>query len=278
MAKTLKVAVKKNQLRKVRVKAISAGSRAVHKVVRPAKAKDKAVGVAYARTSSFGKKLQGSCSRQVEQAGEVADSLGMTVHSVIAESISGSLKFDQRKTMKQVLEQRLPSLPADKKKNINLFVESVRALARSAAAAEQMYLTSKDNNVHIIPRDFPSLFTHTASPTESFVRKIICSLQELDRDVLVWRLAQGREHKKKTTRKRTQTGRPKVCGCPSYLEEWKITDNIKKQVEALAKRREGGGWRPLASKVSQLLKLDQTISHETVRRMLHEIKAKRKHL
>ena len=37
--------------------------------------------------------------------------------------------------------------------------------------------------------------------------------------------------------------------CPSYLEEWKITDNIKSQIEALAKR---GVWvAPLSHQSEQ---------------------------
>ena len=63
----------------------------------------------------------------------------------------------------------LQPLPADKK-NINLFVESARAPARSAAAAEQMYLTSKDNATTSI--SYPGI-SLASSPTQHHQRRAL---------------------------------------------------------------------------------------------------------
>ena len=100
----------------------------------------------------------------------------------VAEVISGYLQFEKRE---------LPGLSADKQKTMFLFVESVRALTRNSMVSEQIYKTSKENNVTIVPQDFPNLFTHTETPMGNSIRKLVCNLQELDWDTLVWRLAHG---------------------------------------------------------------------------------------
>ena len=96
--------------------------------------------------------------------------------------ISGYLQFEKGE---------LPGLPADTQKTMFLFVESVRALARNSMVCEQIYKTSKENNVTIVPQDFPNLFTHSETPMGNFIRKLVCNLQELDWDILVWRLVHG---------------------------------------------------------------------------------------
>ena len=178
--------------------------------------------------------------------------------------------------MKDIIQRKLPGILKGKMKTVNLFIESVRALARNSMAAEQMYMESKDNNVHIIPADYPGLFEHHQSPTQSFVRKLICNLQELDRDTLVYRMAHGRAEKMKTTKKRTQDGRPKVSGCSSVLEQKNASEAVQKKILILGRKRSMGefGWRPMAEKVSKLLKLDYVLSHETVRRMCEGLAAK----
>lgn len=175
--------------------------------------------------------------------------------------------------MKDIIERKLPGIPTNTKKMVNIFVESVRALARNSITAEQMYLASKQQNVHIQLADYPNLFKHNQSPTESFVRKLICNLQELDRDTLVYRLAHGREEKKKRTSRLTQHGAPKANGCQSWLEKLKPNKVVKRKIQGLGKSRAAGkfGWRPMAEKVSKLLKLNRVLSHECVRRMLNEL-------
>ena len=105
--------------------------------------------------------------------------------------ISGYVKYDQRAILKQILERKLPGMPEERKRTVHVFVGSVRALARNAMVGEEIYKQSKKNNINILPQDYATLFSHSETPTGNFIRKLICSLQELDRDTLVWRLQQG---------------------------------------------------------------------------------------
>ena len=88
----------------------------------------------------------------------------MQVHSAIAEVISGYVKYDQRATLKQILERKLPGMPEERKRTVHVFVESVRALARNAMVGEEIYKQSK-KNINIIPQDYPTLFSHSETPT-----------------------------------------------------------------------------------------------------------------
>lgn len=249
------------------------GGKAVQQKVCKMKAKDKSFGVAYARTSSLGKKVKGSRKRQIEEAVEAAGSEGLHIHTAIAEVVSGCLSYDKRKTLKDILERKLPDMPKDKAKTVHLFVESVRALARNSMVAEQVYQESRKNNVKIVSKDYPALFAHNQTPTENFVRKMVCALQELDRDTVVWRLQQGQEHKRQTTAEKTQSGQPKVNGCKSYVEHLAPSRAVKNKIIKLGKKRAAGefGWRPLAEKITALLKLDKPLTHETARRIYQEI-------
>ena len=237
------------------------------------KAKDTNFGVAYARTSSLGKKVKGSRNRQIQEAVEAAGSQGINIHTSIAEVISGCLSYEKRETLKNILERKLPDMPKDKAKTVHLFVESVRALARNSMVAEQVYQESRKNNVRIVPKDYPALFAHNQTPTENFVRKMVCALQELDRDTVVWRLQQGQEHKRQTTAEKTQAGQPKVNGCKSYVEHLAPSEAVKKTIMKLGKKRDAGefGWRPLGHKIAALLKLDKPLPHETAKRVYKEI-------
>ena len=254
------------------------GAKAVQKRLQKVKSNEKSFGMVYARTSSLGKKVKRSRKRQVEQAVDAADSQGLKVHSAIAEVISGCLKFDERETLKSVLERKLPDMPKDKAKTVHLFVESVRALARNSMVAEQVYQVSKDNNIVVIPKDYPALFAHNQTPTENFVRKLVCALQELDRDTLVWRLQEGRKQKMKVTTRQNQKGQPKVNGAKTYVEELAPSKAMQNKIITLGKKRDAGvfGWRPFAEKISDMLQLDQPLSHETARRMYRELLNKRK--
>ena len=237
-------------------------------------AKGATFGVAYARTSSFGKKVQGSRARQVEEASAAASQEGVKIHTAVAEVISGYLKYQQRHTLKDIVRRRFPGMPASKQKTIHAFVESVRALARNSMTAEEIYQDSVRNNIKIVPKDYPSLFDHQQTPTGNFVRKLICSLQELDRDTLVWRLEHGRNEKKKTTTQKNTMwasksewlqklpGRTQAKpGCRGRSSSWVSSGPMDTLGGDLWRRR------------SALLKLKEALPHETVRRMHDDIAA-----
>lgn len=53
------------------------------------------------------------------------------------------------------------------------------------------------------------------------MRKVVAAWQELDRDNIVFRTAQGREAKRLTTKDRMQTGKVEVNGSKNYLQRLK---------------------------------------------------------
>ena len=58
------------------------------------------------------------------------------------------------------------------------------------------------------------------------------------------------------------------------------TAQVQKQILTLGEKKAKTefGWRPMAMKVTQLFKLKEPLTHETVRRMHHELLAKQKQL
>jgi DNA invertase Pin-like site-specific DNA recombinase len=79
-------------------------------------------------------------------------------------------------------------------------VESARDISRKASQGEELYNIAKEKGVSIICSDFPKLFALQPSPIESFMRKLVLAMQELDRDVLVERMQAGLAAKKKQQR------------------------------------------------------------------------------
>ena len=99
-----------------------------------------------------------------------------THHS--AETARKASSSTWRKTMKDAIERNLSEIPKNDQKTVNVFSESLRALARNVMTADQIVLDSKVHNT--ILADYPGLFNYEQSPTQNFVWKLICSLQELD--------------------------------------------------------------------------------------------------
>jgi DNA invertase Pin-like site-specific DNA recombinase len=154
-----------------------------------------------------------------------------------------------------------------------IYVESSRAVARSSTVAEKLFQTSVEHGVQIVPADLPDLYKHEATPVEKFVRRIVFATTELERDLIVQRLQDGIKRKMQTTRKRTQTGAPKVSGCASLLEIAKPTSRALTQLRAIAARRQSGnyGLRAMARDMSVALDLPRTMGHETARRICSQL-------
>ncbi|CAJ1442191.1 unnamed protein product [Effrenium voratum] len=160
---------------------------------------------------------------------------------------------------------------------VKIFLESARALAPSQIAAEQAWQASRKHNVEIVCSDIPDLFTHSPTPAQSFIRKVHCAAQEFNKDMVVYHLSQGLANKVKTTKEITQKGSPKVNGCKSVIQKLKPSQASIKQVKKLKAQRDKGefGWRPLATKVSKVLRVKACLAPETVRRLCVEIKVKK---
>ena len=130
--------------------------------------------------------------------------------TTVKEVISGSVPLAKRDKFRSLIE--------GKHKVLKVFVESARAVARNALVAEEAWQLSKQNGVQIIPADLPFLFKHDASPGETFMRRVMLSVQEFERDMVVHRLTHGLLAKKATSNRINQSGQIKVNGAHSILE------------------------------------------------------------
>jgi len=229
----------------------------------------------YARTSSAANAAGHSTTRQMEAATSVLKRSGvprsaeLKVHKV-SEVISGMLPLAERTKLQKLLSGEFDTV----------IVESQRALARGVHAAEEVYQTAKKNNVNILVNDMPTLYKLDATPAESFIRQVMAAVSEFERDTIVARLQAGLEGKRAITKRKTQTGEPKVQGRKTLLESSGVlrfcpsTRCQLRQLNKAVKQHENGefGWRPLAEKVQQILELDKAPSVEVVRRTVHDLR------
>ena len=180
----------------------------------------------------------------------------------IKETISGTTPLVQRSKLSKLME----SVSA-------IYVESAWAIARKTSIGEEIFEEAAKKGVQIICGDHPALFKSPASPIESFIRKVMFAMNEMERDLLVQRLQSGLDAKRHTSVRVGQEGKVKVNGRLSLLEKLKPNDQQKKTMCRMAVQREQGkfGWRVLATKFSKVLKLKDDVSPETARRMSKEL-------
>lgn len=204
----------------------------------------------------------------------------------ISETKSGMLPLIERKEFSKILDGSSGVL--------KVFVESARAVARSAVIAEEAWKKSKASGVNIIPADIPALFKHDPNPGESLMRKIMCAVYEFERDMGVMRMQYGLAHKKQTlevksrvqtpdSKHLTQQGTVKVNGCKSVLEKLALNASKSRRLESLARKSLAGkiSLRELAKQLTVLVggarskKPRVTIGKDTAKRMCQEILAKK---
>ena len=224
----------------------------------------------YARTSSAANAAGHSTMRQLQAAASVLQGTSVQRSHLkvdkVAEVISGMLPLAERTKLQKLLSGEFDTV----------IVESQRALARGVHAAEEVYQTAKKNNVNILVNDMPTLYKLDATPAESFIRRVMASVSEFERDTIVARLQAGLDAKRTATKRKTQMGEPKVQGRKTLLERCGVLPSspLMRQLKAAIKQHENSefGWRPLAKKVKQILKIHKVPSIEVVRRMVHELK------
>jgi DNA invertase Pin-like site-specific DNA recombinase len=202
----------------------------------------------------------------------------------MVETISGSLPLDKRTTLKNMIEHHGGMK--------TIFVESSRAIARNAKAAEEVYELARLHGVTIIPADVPDLFQPNPTAVQKFVRRCIFAMTELERDLVVDRLRDGRtraknaraatlKKTKKTKQHRkaprvenivTQSGAVKLGGNTSILQRYrgKLVGEERAKVKNAIKARQGGkfGWRTLGEKLSKILATK--MSHMAAKRFANE--------
>jgi hypothetical protein len=106
----------------------------------------------------------------------------------VSEVLSGKLPLQNRKLFNDLISGVYGKM--------KVYVESARAVARSTLIAEEAWAKSKASGVEIIPADAPDLFQHSPSPALSFMRKVISSCQEFERDVITHRLSHAQQARK----------------------------------------------------------------------------------
>jgi DNA invertase Pin-like site-specific DNA recombinase len=231
----------------------------------------KPVAVCYARQSSgsswtHGKKRQMEASLAALKKYQKAAATKMPVRKV-AEIISGSLPFERRRTLTELLED--PSVKV-------IAVESLRALARKTMVGEEIHQKAILHKKTIIPADMPDAFSLEVSSMASnaLSRRCVLAAQEYEKDQIVYRTQnaikakRAEEAKKGGKMRKTQKGKPKVNGRKNILEECKATKRQHNNSLTLCQQRAQGkfGWRVLAARLSQVLKLKKDMTHEAARR------------
>ena len=163
----------------------------------------------------------------------------------VKEVISGSVPICQRVKFLKLLDSAT-----------DIYVESARAISRKASQGEELYNIAKEKGVSIICSDFPKLFALQPSPIESFMRKLVLAMQELDKGKDTIRVPKGQWSQVYFT-----------------VAEAKFIQSEK--MISLSKKRSKGcfGWRSLATKFDAILKIKggKKLSVETVRRMVREL-------
>ena len=240
-------------------------------------------GAIYCRTSTPTNKDKSGISRQQKAARLAAAKDKTKIVKNVVEIISGSLTMDKRDKISDLLTKT-------KDKDIEkVYVESIRAISRDANVAEAIFLKSQKENVQIVPADFPDLCVLDPNPVQTFIRRVMFAMTELEKNLIVQRLKDGQKRKKEQAEKivaaarannkklkvgqLTQEGQAKTCGSKSTLEAMgPLTKLQKKQLKDAASERDSGniGLRKMQKKMSEILQKDIR-SHETARRLAAEI-------
>ena len=181
------------------------------------------------------------------------------------EVISGTKPLEQRKILGTLMSQ----------KNIKIFVENARTIARSAKVGEDIYETAKAKGIEIIADDIPNLFALKPRPVETFVRLVTLAVYQLERDLIVERLTKGLALAKKRSKRTTQFGEAKVNGTRSHLEKKAPTKTQKKKLRTVIKkqRRAKISWREMQKEFRSILRKPR-LGIDTVRRMVQELELK----
>ena len=154
----------------------------------PIKKKILKKGVIYARVAT--KKNNASISRQKKAAQNAAARDKVKIVKNVVEIISGSLRLDKRTTITDMLNKT-------KDKDIEkIYVESVRAISRDAGVAEEMYQQAKAKGVQIVPSDIPEVCVLDPNPVQTFMRRFMFAVTELENHLIVQQLQDGQQNKR----------------------------------------------------------------------------------
>jgi DNA invertase Pin-like site-specific DNA recombinase len=230
----------------------------------------KVTAIAYIRTSTKTNKDRGGKARATRAIAKAWR--GPKIDGVVHDVLGGCIPASHRKLLTDLLEKKVY-------KNLKtIVVEGTRDLARSMIVAEDLLQLSKKYGVKIVSVGDPGLLEAEETPTQKLTRRMKFLFDEYDRDNIRYKLQNGIDNKMKTTKSRTQHGRPKVAGRKSILDE-KMTTMSRAGLNKLRKLfqdRSAGkmGWRPLAVELKKSLRLKTVPGHETARRIGIELAQK----
>ena len=99
---------------------------------------------------------------------------------------------------------------------------------------------------------------------------------EYEKDKIVVRLKDGFDAKRKASKRVGQHGQRKLNGRNTTLDKMKLTAKQRRDLKSTFEKHDAGafGVRPLAIKISKILKKRKIIGHMTAARMKKELKHK----
>ena len=131
-----------------------------------------------------------------------------------------------------------------------------------------MYEISRENNVQVVPVDMPELFDHQPSASTAFLRRVMLSAQEFERDIIVERLQHGLAKARARSTQRTRSGDIKAQGAKSTLEQAKPNRATIDKIRAIAK--ENWSQRDIRDTIRTLLNRP-SLGTSTAMRILSEV-------
>ena len=182
-----------------------------------------------------------------------------------AEVVSGCKPLESRKVLSALMQQ----------KDVKIFIENARAIARSAKVGEDIYEAAKKHNISIVPDDIPNLFALQPKPSEAFIRVIMLAVYQLERDLIVERLAHGLQKAKQVSQKISQKGCKKVNGSKSWLEKKPPSKKQLAKLRKIVKAKNNGKltWREVQGEFRTILR-NRGLGLHTVMRQFTELEVR----
>ena len=141
-----------------------------------------------------------------------------------------------------------------------------------------MYQKSKEAMVQMVPADAPDLLVHDPTPVQTFLRRVMFAMVELEKNLIVQRLAHGRAKKhdkvEQKIKKARKGNKPVAYSLVDPTQHSRLLANCpthKNQMKKAIKDRQSGkfGWRVLQAKFTEILGINIK-SHERARRVAAE--------
>jgi DNA invertase Pin-like site-specific DNA recombinase len=239
----------------------------------------------YARVSTKTNKDKAGLTRQLEAARADAHRRALRVTESVCEVVSGTLPANQRTIFHELLDK------AQRNGVKEVIMENGRTLARDVVVSESLRQAAQARGVRLRSSDMPTMFDNNPNPTQRFQDWVQMGYFQLEKDLAVQRMVHGLAEKHKRIKTalrsasgrhevvvngrrhsvrqlRTQNGSVKANGRKSILQTLTLTSRQKQKAAKACRRRECGdiGWRTLASELSEIFGLPNTMSPEAARR------------